>query len=540
MLNENSENLTSSEQPPLSPSEQAEEYAKMAHPVTGLWYFIENYCYISDPGKGTIRFEAWPHFEELCRLTLTHDRLTILKARQIGVTWFYVFVALWYALFRPNSNILILSIRQIEATNVKWRCKFVYRHLPEWLQVDIGKDNDEVLEFPALDSAIHSLPATEDSGRSATANLVIIDEWAFQEYARSIYTAILPTVEHGKLIGISTANGQDNLHYNIWQGAKNQLNDFLPIFIPYDVRPGRDAAWWDKMARNMDSMEEAMREYPRDEAEAFSVMANCIFNVASLDKMPLTAGNEWRNFTHVWHTYDQEDQYVAGIDPAPGGGDPSVCQLLDGSGRQAARISTNEEIDIFAKEAFELLKFYGYPPVIIERQGEGATIIRYFIKQGYPEHKIWRPSEGAKRLGWYTTASNRDDILSELRAAVRERGLTIYSKTTVTEFKGFGRDAKGKIQGIYGHDDEVMSMALAWFLFTTVPDALDLSTWSPKEYVDVGSNLFQRMKGKINWSKKDPLLCTFMVYAEHQPRRRCGIHHDNLDEMTACQHQLQT
>ena len=220
-------------------------------------------------------------------------------------------------------------------------------------------------------------------------------------------------------------------------------------------------------------------------------------------------------------------------------GDPSVCQLLDGSGRQAARISTNDEIDIFAVEAFELLRFYGFPPVIIERQGEGATIIRHFIKSGYPEHKIWRPSEGAKRLGWYTTASNRDDILLELRAAVRERGLTIYSKTTVTEFKGFGKDSSGKIQGIYGHDDEVMSMALAWFLYTTVPDALDLDSWSPKEYVNTGG-LLQTIAGKLDWRKKNPLMCTFMVYEDHKPRRRCGIHHNNLDEMRTCQHLLQT
>lgn len=536
-----------------SVEQHVEEYSAC---VQDPWHFITNYVHISVPGVGDVNFEAWPHLEDLCNITMNNDRIIILKARQIGVTWFYVALAMWYALFRPNSNILVISIRQIESTEFKRRAKYIYRHLPEWLQVPIGKDNDEVLEFPTLDSAIHSLPATEDSGRSSTANVVILDEWAFQEYARSIYTAILPTVANGKLIGISTANGKNNLFYNIWESAKNSLNAFLPLFIPYTVAPQkdgtmRDKKWWTGVAADMESVEEAMREYPDDEAEAFAVMQNSLFDPAALNAMPVMEGNPWGNYSEIWRDYDPNRVYSAAIDPAPGGGDPSVLHIFNDGLEQSAKTTTNEDIDKFAEEAFELLKFYGFPMINIERQGEGNTVIRYFLKAdpdkgkvAYPEHKMYRGS--ANKIGWYTGKDNREEILADLRKRIRERQYIIYSKTTIVELKGFGptetRTGTIKYQGIYGHDDEVMALALLNHIVETALPPLNPEEWEPTDYVSRPGQIDTNDLNSKHWGKETPLECDHIFYVKaedsgHTLRQRCGIRHNTLSEMKQCPHQ---
>ena len=97
-----------------------EDYAKCA---ADPWYFISHHVHISDPNKGDIPFEAWVHLRDLLSMVMANDRVIILKARQIGITWLFAGLALWYCLFRPNSQVLVLSIGQLEATAFKKRCR---------------------------------------------------------------------------------------------------------------------------------------------------------------------------------------------------------------------------------------------------------------------------------------------------------------------------------------------------------------------------------------------------------------------------------
>ncbi|MFW1582091.1 hypothetical protein ACEV7R_23980, partial [Vibrio parahaemolyticus] len=91
--------------------------------------------------------------------------------------------------------------------------KLAYNHLPPWLQcgealsVDtavIGDNNTERLQIDHLDSQKHphpsvirSLPATESAGRSASASLLVLDEWAHQQFDSDIWAAVQPTVSSG-------------------------------------------------------------------------------------------------------------------------------------------------------------------------------------------------------------------------------------------------------------------------------------------------------------------------------------------------------
>lgn len=538
-------NIVVKELPPDLTEE--EQLAELTRCGLDPWYWITTYVTISDPIKGPIIFEAWPHMKQVVQASMAYDRIIILKARQIGVSWVYAALALWYARFRPNSTVVVISKDGIASTRFKWRCAFINRKMPKWMQLEVGKNNDTEFEFPANDSRILSFAAGEEAGRSESATVVILDEWAYQEYARTIYTAILPTVEHGKLIGISTANGKGNLFYEVWKKAALKQNSFTPLFIRYNVRPGRDKAWWDRTLRDAESPGKHRQEYPRTVADAFAVVQEPYFNIDRLNDMPIRTGRPFGDYSTIYFEYDPEETYGAGIDPAPGGGDGAILQIVNSSGDQVAICKTNEGLDKFIDEAYLLLKMYGTPFVIPEKQGEGTAVIRSFINRvdtkgeprvPYPKHRIY-PKDKDTNLGWHTGASNRDLILGELRTAIRNSEAVIYDSDTLEEFAGFGTNPKtGKLEGLYGHDDCVIAFALAYEALKHTAQPISREAAEGKDYVTWGGNSNEDVPPDL-WGKKNPFECYVRVQKEpDRPLDRCGIIHNKYKEMLECAHSL--
>jgi hypothetical protein len=522
------------------PDRQLEELAKCS---VDPWHWISNYVRISDPVKGNIRFENWPHLKTLVAATFTENRIIVLKARQIGVSWIYAALALWFSRFRPNATVVVISKDGTASTRFKWRCDFINRNLPLWMTIPVGKNNDTEFEFPSNDSRILSFAAGEEAGRSESATVVILDEWAFQEYARTIYTAILPTVEHGKLIGISTANGKGNLFYDIWEKASLGKNSFLPIFIKYNVRPGRDRAWWEATLKDAESPGKHRQEYPLTVADAFAVVQEPYFDIDALHRMPIKSGSPFENYSHLFHEYDPEETYSAGIDPAPGGSDSAVLHILDSMGQQVAVCKTNEGLDKFSDEAYRLLVRYGTPFVIIEKQGEGTSILRSFTsnvdlkgntRKPYPKHRLYKTSE--TNLGWHTTRNNRELILGELRTAIRNDEVMVYHQATLDELAGFGYNAKGKLEGLYGHDDTVISLALAYEAAKSVVPTVSKEAVQGKDYVTFGPVTDFDFDPEL-WGKRNPFECYVRVQKRPDyPLELCGINHSSEKEMLECPH----
>lgn len=484
------------------PQEYLDEYARCA---ADKWYFIKTYIKISDPSLGIIPLADWTHLQQLLEIIDEHDRVIVLKARQIGITWVLCALALWYVMFKHSSTVLMFSRRETESVGMKNRVVFMHRHLPDWLQVPIGKNNDELLEFPIMNSKIQSFPATEGSGRMENASLVILDEWAFQQYAESNYTAILPVVEHGKLVGLSTANGKNNTFAKIWFEAKKRLNSFIPVFIPYTVRPGRDEAWHKQQEADMPSYT-AWQEYPLNEVDAFLVAGTCMFVVDTLHGMPVCSPSRSLGPAQIWLEYDPEHEYVAGVDTALGiaGRDYSVLQIIDITvGKQAAKIHTQIPIEQFSDEAKKLLLMYGKPMVNIEEQPQGRLVVKTLREgtDGYVKSRIYH--RGKNIPCWHTTHDNRQEILSELEQAIRNKELEFFSESTVEELLGFGyNEDTNKFEGLSGNDDEVMSLALAWHM--SQDQAPPIGDLTPHSYIEgKGSRRGERVS-RIDWGKRYP------------------------------------
>lgn len=241
-------------------------------------YFLDSYGWIDDPqGDGasaTVRFRLWPAQVQTMWQLMLHRLIVILKARQLGISWLCCGYALWLCLFRPGRSVLCFSKGQQEANELIRRIRVLYDRLPDWLRSQLPaltRPLTSELEW-ANGSRIVSLPATENAGRSFTASLVLMDEAAFSQWAGKLYTALKPTIDAGgQLIVFSTANGADPFFQPLWEKATAGVGGFTPIFLPWHVRPGRDAAWYARTEAEALSSAAMKQEYPATAQEAFAM-----------------------------------------------------------------------------------------------------------------------------------------------------------------------------------------------------------------------------------------------------------------------------
>ena len=238
--------------------------------------FINDYIIIDDAqdhsdGGGTMPFHLWDAQRDLLQAIDSEPRLLILKARQLGITWLACAYALHLCLFKPNRLVLTFSIGQEEANEMMRRITAMYDRLPERIRAahPVKKRNTEEFTL-SNNSAIHALPSRKSAGSGYTASLIILDEFAKNENASKLYTAVKPTIDGGgKMIILSTANGAGNLFHEMVTKAQAGASRFAFRFLPWQARPGRDAAWYAEVEADAVDSSLMKQEYPATPDEAF-------------------------------------------------------------------------------------------------------------------------------------------------------------------------------------------------------------------------------------------------------------------------------
>lgn len=299
-------------------------------------YFIENFVHIEDRDSPelAIPFTLWPKQAAALAKMLINRLLILLKARQLGITWLVLAYATWKMLFNIGFAVVALSKREGDAKELARRVKFILRYLPAWmiqekakapkgwtgltweattLTVTIYKPDGEASVFTSMSSG-------PDSGRSLTATLVILDEWAFQQWAEDIWDAAYPTINRptgGQVIGLSTMK-RATLFETIWKAAVQGLNSFTHIFLPWNTDPRRTKEWYEQTKKDLP--QSYMQEYPATAEEALSAGEGTSFpefsreiHVCETFKPP----KHWRRwrandpgytdpFAWLWLTVDEE------------------------------------------------------------------------------------------------------------------------------------------------------------------------------------------------------------------------------------------
>lgn len=246
--------------------------------LNDIIHFVNEYAMIDDvqghgEGTGIMPFKLWPAQVDMLFSFISCNLLLILKARQLGISWLCCVYALWLCLFHRGKVVLIFSKGQDEANELLRRVTVMYMRLPEELKEflpQVINQNTELIEW-SNGSRIKSMPATRSSGRTHTASLVITDEFAYIMWAKELYTAVKPTVDAGgQLIILSTANGSNNLFYELYHRTTKGLGEFTFRFLSWRDRPDRDEDWYARTSSDSVQSSLMAQEYPSSPDEAFA------------------------------------------------------------------------------------------------------------------------------------------------------------------------------------------------------------------------------------------------------------------------------
>lgn len=180
-------------------------------------FAFANYIYLRNPVRGRCKFELYPYQRKVLWYFLTNRFNIILKFRQAGITELISLYCLWLAMYHPDKNIVILSLKERVAKKVLGKIKYMYRNLPDFLKTSItnGRTGElgtsTEMEF-SNGSTIASIPTTEDAGRSEGLSLLVIDEAAIMKWAGLIWAAAFPTLSTGgSAIVNSCVTGDTNI-----------------------------------------------------------------------------------------------------------------------------------------------------------------------------------------------------------------------------------------------------------------------------------------------------------------------------------------
>lgn len=458
-------------------------------------YFCRNYWHIRHPSRGCIKFEM----SDAQRATVEdwlRDRYTIiLKARQLGFSTLLGAFVVWATYFYDDRHVILLSKTERDAIKLLAKSKYGFKKLPEWMKMrgPIWDSKQTELSF-SNDSKIESLPSGNDPARGESVWLVALDEWAFLPNPDEAWAAIEPIADvGGRVIGLSTANGEGNIFYDIWSKSKGYgagINKWRSIFHPWwatGEAGTRDQDWYEEKLRDLPDWQVA-QEYPDDPDTAFLRSGRPMFNLDKLRKIEcvlprrgyLLTDNgrvEWREDggnLRVWEFPRDGGVYVVGADVAEGleHGDFTSVHVIDARNKRlVAHWHGHIDPDQLGEDLLPLIgNFYGGCLVGVESNNHGMTTLKGLQRAGYKNLYVERPqgkrggSAPTNKLGFRTTKSSKPLIIDELGKLLRDETLTMPCADTLQELRTFVREGDGKMHGS-PLDDRTMSLAITvWML----------------------------------------------------------------------------
>jgi hypothetical protein len=453
--------------------------------VEAFSYFCSTYWTIRHPERGRIKFALREAQEETVRTWIESRYSIVLKARQIGFSTLAAAFTFWESYFWSDRFTVMLSRTEREASKLLQKTKYGYKMLPQWFRErgpDLQSDNQLKMVF-ANDSAIESLPSGNDPARGESVYRVIIDEMAFLPDAESAWASIEPIADvGGRVICLSTANGEGNIFHQLWVGSQTGNNRFTGIFFPWSAGD-RDQAWYESKARDLPDWQLA-QEYPSDPEEAFIRSGRPVFDLDALRNIdPIEPARGYlkkqngRNVYSfikdggelaIWDYPNISEVYVIGADVAEGlgHGDYSAAHIISAStGMVVAHWHGHVDPDIFGEDVLPALGWYYNSALVgVESNNHGLTTLKGLQRIGYKNIYRQRKMNSAnpkisETLGWRTTSVSKPLAIDELNAAVRDEALSLYDGNTIGELRTFVREANGKMHGS-PHDDRVMSLAI--------------------------------------------------------------------------------
>ncbi len=280
--------------------------------------------------------------------------------------------------------------------------------------------------------------ASEDTLRGSSVNFLILDEAAFIKQ-ETIEEIILPSlsVAGKKILIISTPKGK-NFFYELWERGRKETTGYKSFkFNSYD-NPESNKALIETFKL---SLPEGIfsQEFLAEWVDSNSVFNN-IYELAILNQQLAPIYGE---------------SYYIGVDIALLN-DWYVLTVINSKGEM---VYIDRARGLEAPELIKRIEkaYSTFRPreLVIEENNQGLPIIQH-IKKTIPNVK-----------GFVTTSDSKADIINQLIAAFSSRDIRVLNNEELkAELNSFVFDytktGKIKFHASSGHDDMVMSLAIAW------------------------------------------------------------------------------
>ena len=445
-----------------------------------ILYFAENFFFIVNLDRGREKIELYKAQKRALRKMRDNRFFIQLASRQIGKSTMMTIYILWQAIFNSDQRILLVANKEATAIEIFQRIRMAYEELPNWLKSPV-KEYAKTSMTLENGSRIGITTTTGTAARGQSVNCLVIDEMAFiephlvEEFWKSVFPVITSS-KKSKVFVCSTANGTDNLFYKLYSGAEAGENGWAYDRILWDEVPGRDQIWADNTKQAIGSREAWLQEFCCEfinsgessiDDELFEKMQTQICE----PKIVLDDGHY-----KIWEEADPSRVYAAGVDTAEGVGvDSSVVQIFDITDlRDIKQVAcyTNNKIPPaeYTNKVYSILRNYGSPLALIERNGPGAQVVdRLANDYGYEKLVSYGNAKAHRKQVMQGMIAHTNTIYKgvlNMRYYINEaRSVTIRDAETLKELKLFVRYPNGTWKARQGyHDDKVMATLYSLFI----------------------------------------------------------------------------
>jgi len=465
--------------------EQIREFAFCADPNDGPMYFLDHFFYIQHPTRGRMVYHPFEYQRRLIN-TYHQNRFSIsMMPRQTGKSTSAAGYLLWYAMFVPDSTILVAAHKYTGSQEIMQRIRYAYESVPDHIRAGVTSYNKGNLDFDN-GSRIVSATTTENTGRGMSISLLYADEFAFVRptIATEFWTSISPTLATGgKAIITSTPNSDEDQFALLWKGANRcedefgnptnvGVNGFKAYRSFWNEHPDRDESWA-KQQRAALGVDRFRREMDCEfiiNDETLIAPAK-LFDLQGID--PLYKTGEVR-----WYKKPERDRiYVVALDPSLGtGGDPSAIQVFEANTtEQIAEWRHNKsDIPTQVRTLTDIIRHINevvrdaksiYFSVENNTIGEAALIsIAEYGEENIEGYFLSEPGSGGGRRfrkGFNTSNKPKLAACAKIKHLIESNRMKINSRSLVSELKNFVASGAGYAAKVGETDDLVMSSLLA-------------------------------------------------------------------------------
>jgi len=458
---------------------ELQDFIKCCDPDTGYLYFMDNFFMIQHPTKGSMVYHPYGYQKRLIETYHNYRYSISLMPRQSGKSTSAAGYLLWYAMFKPDSTILIAAHKYTGAQEIMQRVRYAYENCPDYIKAGVTTYNKGSLDFEN-GSRIVSATTTENTGRGMSITLLYLDEFAFvrPSIAKEFWTAITPTLSTGgKAIITSTPNSDEDQFAFIWKGANKTedefgnttelgINGFRAYRAEWHEQPGRDQKWADEMKAQLGE-----DRFNREIGCEFIIADETLINPNTLLMLegiePVSRMGQVR-----WYQKPKKGNiYTVSLDPSLGtGSDPAAIQIFEANTvTQVGEWKHNKtdiptQIKLIAQINKYIVECTGEPNNLyysVENNsiGEASLVsLNEYGENNIPGTFISEP--GKKRKGFNTTNKSKLTACAKFKTLLESKKLTINSRSLISELKAFVAHAGSYAAKIGDTDDLIMASLL--------------------------------------------------------------------------------